>query len=130
MDTIALDRSDESVADAGVDGMIDAVASHDEGCPCPAEDGTPARAGDKPIGRPRCRLTQRAILDAAADLLETVRYRDISIERIAAEAGVGKQTIYRWYDGKAELMLEAYLARVTDAVQQVETGDPVADLRA
>lgn len=91
----------------------------------------PAQApAPKPVGRPRCLETQRAILMAAADLLETERYRDITIERIAAVAGVGKQTIYRWYDTKADLMLEAYVTRVSEAVRPAETGDPLADLRA
>jgi AcrR family transcriptional regulator len=37
-------------------------------------------------------------------------YREVTIEGIAARAGVGKQTIYRWWPSKAALVLEAYLA--------------------
>ena len=84
----------------------------------------------RPVGRPRCMETHRAILTAAADLLETVPYRDIAMERIAASAGVGKQTIYRWYDSKADLMLDAYIARYTETFPPIVLGsDAVADLR-
>ena len=75
--------------------------------------------------------TQKSILCAAADLLENTPYRDISVERIAASAGVGKQTIYRWYDSKADLLLDAFLTRYTEAMPpMVLGGDPIANFRA
>src|SRR5438128_1968626 len=84
----------------------------------------------RPVGRPRCMETQQTILAAAADLLESQPYRDISVERIAAQAGVGKQTIYRWYDNKAELMLDAFLARYAETMPPAMlSGDPIANLR-
>ena len=86
--------------------------------------------GARPVGRPRCMETQQAILAAAADLLESQPYRDISVERIAAQAGVGKQTIYRWYDSKADLMLDAFLARYAEIMPPAMlSGDPLANLR-
>jgi AcrR family transcriptional regulator len=82
-------------------------------------------------GRPRCAQTHKCILEAAADLLETEPYRNISIDRIAAEAKVGKQTIYRWWETKADLVLEAYLDRILgDRPCCATTGDALADLRA
>jgi len=87
-------------------------------------------AGCRPVGRPRCMETQQAILAAAADLLESQPYRDISVERIAAEAGVGKQTIYRWYDSKADLILDAFMARYAEILPPAMlSGDPIANLR-
>jgi len=86
--------------------------------------------GARPVGRPRCMETQASILAAAADLLESQPYRDISVERIAAQAGVGKQTIYRWYDSKADLMLDAFLARYSEIMPPAMlSGDPLANLR-
>jgi len=83
------------------------------------------------VGRPRCMETQKTILVAAADLLETQPYRDISVERIAAKAGVGKQTIYRWYDSKADLMLDAFLARYAEIMPPtLVSGDPITNLRS
>ena len=75
--------------------------------------------------------THKAILSAAADPLEHTPYRDISVERIAASAGVGKQTIYRWYDSKADLLLDAFLTRYTEAMPPVVVGgEPLANFRA
>src|ERR1043165_8558435 len=84
----------------------------------------------RPVGRPRCMETQQTTLAAAADLLESQPYRDISVERIAAQAGVGKQTIYRWYDSKADLMLDAFLARYAEIMPPAMlSGDPLGNLR-
>lgn len=81
-------------------------------------------------GRPRCTQTHNCILEAAADLLEREPYRNISIDRIAAEAKVGKQTIYRWWETKADLVLEAYLARILgNRTCCGASGDVLVDLR-
>jgi len=75
--------------------------------------------------------THKSILCAAADLLESTPYRDISVERIAASAGVGKQTIYRWYDSKADLLLDAFLTRYTETLPPVVVGgEPLVNFRA
>jgi AcrR family transcriptional regulator len=63
----------------------------------------------------RNQRSRQAILSATADLLGEVGYTKLTVEAIAARAGVGKQTIYRWWPSKAALVLEAYLAG-SDAV--------------
>ncbi|WP_086922384.1 TetR/AcrR family transcriptional regulator [Variovorax sp. JS1663] len=50
-----------------------------------------------------------AILDATLKLLEKTPVQQISIESIAREAGVGKATIYRWWNSKAAVVIEAFL---------------------
>lgn len=50
-----------------------------------------------------------AILDATMKLLESTPLQQISIESIAREAGVGKATIYRWWNSKAAVVIEAFL---------------------
>ncbi len=83
----------------------------------------------RPPGRPRSDATRQAILDASAHLLETESYDKISIERIAAEAKVGKQSIYRWWGGKADVMLAAYTERVLPRLPPREpTDDAIGDL--
>lgn len=57
-------------------------------------------------GRRRSTQVHQAILQATKDELEKVGYRDMTIEGIAARAGVGKKTIYRWWPSKAALALE------------------------
>jgi AcrR family transcriptional regulator len=55
--------------------------------------------------------THRAILDAAWMLLDTRGWQAVTVDRIAAAAGVGKQTIYRWWHDKADVVFEAFLAQ-------------------
>src|SRR3982074_675040 len=47
-------------------------------------------------GRRRSEVSRKAILDATYELLKTVGFHQMSIEGVAARAGVGKATIYRW----------------------------------
>jgi len=58
-------------------------------------------------GRPRSIEADQAILRATLDLLAEVGYQSISIEAIAARAGVGKTTIYRRYTSKEEIVADA-----------------------
>lgn len=85
-----------------------------------------------PLPRPRRRdpAVHQAILDATVLLLERNGYRSLTIEAIAAQARVGKQTIYRWWRNKAELVMEAYIAAGTQRVPEVDTGDVATDLEA
>ncbi|MER7311555.1 TetR/AcrR family transcriptional regulator [Streptomyces halstedii] len=53
--------------------------------------------------------SRRAIHDAALALVGEVGYGKTTIEGIAARAGVGKQTIYRWWPSKAAVLMEAFL---------------------
>ncbi|RLV66204.1 TetR family transcriptional regulator [Streptomyces sp. CBMAI 2042] len=53
--------------------------------------------------------SRRAIYDAALALVGESGYRRTTIEGIAARAGVGKQTIYRWWPSKAAVLMEAFL---------------------
>lgn len=59
-------------------------------------------------GRPRDEATEQAILASARELLARDGYDAVSIEGVARAAGVGKQTIYRRYDSKAELLIAAF----------------------
>lgn len=79
-------------------------------------------------GRPRSTATHTAIRAAVADLLAEGGYPAASIEAVAARAGVGKQTIYRWWPGKPELVLE-HLIGVAATLPSPDTGHLVEDLR-
>jgi len=85
----------------------------------------------RPPGRPRSEATRQSIMQAAADLLDKDTYRSISIERIAAEAKVGKQSIYRWWDSKADVLLEAFTDRALMQLPPLRpTGATMTDLEA
>ena len=66
----------------------------------------------RPAGRPRSEMARKAILDATARLLEKVTLRNLAIENIAREAGVGKATIYRWWPNKAAIVIDAFFQEV------------------
>ena len=61
------------------------------------------------VGRPRSESSKIAILNATIDLLKKSGYSTLTIEAIAAHAGVGKATIYRWWANKSFLVFDAFL---------------------
>ncbi|MFF3326393.1 TetR/AcrR family transcriptional regulator [Streptomyces sp. NPDC002889] len=80
-----------------------------------------------PRGRPRDSRAHQAILTATAELLAEVGYAATSIGAVAALAGVGKDTIYRRWSGKAELVYEAVFTRA-EAAPVPDTGSLTGDL--
>ena len=84
----------------------------------------------EPDEKRRSRASHEAILEATVTLLEAGGYKNLTIEGIAAEAKVGKQTIYRWWRSKAELVLEAYIAASDVRVPEPDTGTLKGDLEA
>ncbi|MCI3930320.1 TetR/AcrR family transcriptional regulator [Streptomyces sp. AN091965] len=91
----------------------------------------------------RSERSRRAIYDAALALVGEVGYGKMTIEAIAARAGVGKQTIYRWWPSKSAVLLDAFLDLAEQANAQLseeaglaepatdipDTGDLEADLK-
>ncbi len=81
-------------------------------------------------GRPRSDAARAAILAAALRLARTRAWADVTVDAIAAQAGVGKQTIYRWWDGKAAVLLEALGDFAEGEIPERDLGGLEADLRA
>ncbi|TWD82445.1 TetR family transcriptional regulator [Kribbella amoyensis] len=81
-----------------------------------------------PDQRRRSDRAHSAILTAAAAAVAELGYARTTIEGIAARAGVGKQTIYRWWPSKGAVVLDALIAEQPD-VEWPDTGDLTADLR-
>ena len=63
----------------------------------------------KGAGRPRSEETRLVILRATLDLLREETLQTITIEAIAKEAGVSKATIYRWWNSKALIVMDAFI---------------------
>lgn len=81
-------------------------------------------------GRPRSAAVHEAILDATRSLLIEAGYRGVSMDKVAANAGVGIQTVYRRWPSKAPLVAEAVMQAYDQADFTLpDTGDTVADLR-
>jgi AcrR family transcriptional regulator len=89
-------------------------------------------------GRRRNPATRAAILATAFDVVAELGYARLTIEKVAARAGVGKQTIYRWWPTKGALVLDAVLERsvgsaevgADEPAELPDTGDLEADLTA
>src|SRR5690348_11960575 len=81
----------------------------------------------------RNEASRKAILTAAFDLVGEVGFAKLSIEAIAARAGVGKQTIYRWWPSKGTVLFDAFLMlsedHATGDPALPDTGDIEADLK-
>jgi AcrR family transcriptional regulator len=80
-----------------------------------------------PAGRPRSAEADRAILDAALELLYEHGYSGMSMEAVAESAGVGKTTVYRRYRDKADLVTAA-IAELKRGEEVPDSGDTKADL--
>lgn len=78
----------------------------------------------------RSERARSAILDAALALCRELGYANVTIEAIAARAGVGKQTIYRWWPSKGAVVLDAFTEHSAATNPLRDTGDIVADMRA
>lgn len=78
-------------------------------------------------GRPRSAQAHQAILDAAAALFIEEGFDAMSVEAVAARAGVGKATIYRRWPSKEELVIDA-IAQVFADAPRPDTGSVRDDL--
>jgi AcrR family transcriptional regulator len=84
--------------------------------------------GDRRPGRPRSETARHAILAAAVGELKERGYGALTVEGIAARAGVGKQTIYRWWPSKADVVLDAMLDLSATKIVVPDEGSLSADL--
>lgn len=78
-------------------------------------------------GRPRDEAVEQKVVDATFDLLNENGFAGLSIEAIAARAGVSKAAIYRRWDSKEELLVDA-MASIMETVEIAESGDIRKDL--
>jgi len=73
--------------------------------------------------------TAERALTTAAEILRRNGYSRLTIERVAAESGVAKTTIYRRWPTKAALCMELYLDVAGRELHDPDTGDIASDLR-
>jgi AcrR family transcriptional regulator len=78
----------------------------------------------------RSEEARQAVLEAADNLLVEVGFSAVTVEGIAARAGVGKQTIYRWWKSKTDVLLDAFLEDAAQHLNPPDTGKLEDDLRA
>jgi len=90
-----------------------------------AADRAQGRAGGR-TGRPRSEARRAAILAAAGDLMIEGGLRAATMEAIAARAGVGKATVYKWWPSRGAVAMEGFMLRASDSWTLPE-GVPAAE---
>jgi AcrR family transcriptional regulator len=82
-------------------------------------------------GRPRSESVKSALIDATFALFREQGYERLTMDAIAERAGVAKTTIYRWYQTKEELVIEALSSKGSaDQVFVPDSGSLAGDLIA
>jgi AcrR family transcriptional regulator len=89
----------------------------------------PAQNGGRGPGRPRSERSRRAVLDAAGELLTDRGLPGMSMDEIAARAGVSKNTIYRWWPTKAAVVMDAFTDAFAGLMEAPAEGDALTRLR-
>lgn len=83
---------------------------------------------EKKRGRPRSRQTNKAILKAAAEIVNASGLAEMTIEGVAERAGVGKASIYRRWPTKGALAFDAVVDAILAAEPTPDTGSLAGDL--
>ena len=78
----------------------------------------------------RSEAAREAILHAADDLLVEKGFAGVTVEGIAKAAGVAKQTVYRWWSSKTDVLMDAFLEDAAAELEPPDTGTLESDLRA
>ena len=85
--------------------------------------------GTRPPGRPRSEESRQSILRSTLKLLKQKGgFPELSIQAIAADANVGKTTVYRWWPTKAALVADAFSASADEELRFPNTGSVESDM--
>jgi AcrR family transcriptional regulator len=82
------------------------------------------------VGRPRSERARAAILTAALELASELGPDGLTMDAIAKRAAVSKETLYRWWRSRGEVLLEALAELGERAIPTLDTGSLETDLRA
>ena len=86
-------------------------------------------AAKRPPGRPRSEESRQSILRSTLKLLkQSGGLPELSIEAVAADANVGKTTVYRWWPTKAALVADAFSASADQELRFPNTGSVYTDI--
>jgi AcrR family transcriptional regulator len=90
--------------------------------------GEHGAASPRRRGRPVSQRARRAVLDAAAGLLDERGFAGFTVDEVARRSAVSKATIYKHWSGGFDIAVDAYGDSITGEVPVVSTGNVVADL--
>jgi AcrR family transcriptional regulator len=92
-------------------------------------NGSNGANGKRAPGRPRSEESRQSILRSTLKFLkEQGGFSDLSIEAVAADANVGKTTVYRWWPTKAALVADAFSSSADEELRFPDTGSVVRDM--
>jgi AcrR family transcriptional regulator len=95
----------------------------------PAQNSDNGVNGNKRLpGRPRSEQARRAIFCSTLKLLRRSNFSELTIEAIAADANVGKATVYRWWPNKGALVADAFASSAEDKLHFPNTGSVYRDM--
>ncbi len=94
----------------------------------PAHGNRDGSRGKRAPGRPRSEQARVAILRSTLKLLGEHGFSDLTIEAVAAHAGVGKATVYRWWPNKAALITDAFASSTARNLHFPDTGSVYTDM--
>jgi AcrR family transcriptional regulator len=80
-------------------------------------------------GRPRSEEARQAVLAAAFEMAAEHGPAGLRMEAIAKRAGVSKETLYRWWRSKADVLLEALAERGERTIPMPDSGSLAEDMR-
>jgi AcrR family transcriptional regulator len=126
---IPASRDTSDPGPGGLGGLADGPGGLADGPAAGNTDG-PGTGNPAARGRPRSQEADRAILTATAELLAERGLAAMSIEEVAARAGVGKTTIYRRWPSKGLLALDAFVTSFREEQPLPDTGTLRGDLLA
>jgi AcrR family transcriptional regulator len=94
-----------------------------------SRNGSIATAGSRAPGRPRSEESRQSILRSTLKMLrQNGGFADLSIEAVAADANVGKTTVYRWWPTKAALVADAFSSSADEELRFPNTGSVQNDM--
>jgi AcrR family transcriptional regulator len=95
-----------------------------------SRQGTLKRGGipKRPPGRPRDEQARQAILRSTLKLLRRRGFLNLSIEAVAADAQVGKATVYRWWPSKGALVVDAFVSSIEGELHFPDSGSVRRDM--
>lgn len=84
--------------------------------------------GRRSPGRPRSEQARQAIFRSTLKLLQRSSFSGLTIEAIAADADVGKATVYRWWPNKGALVVDAFASSAESELHFPNTGSVYRDM--
>jgi AcrR family transcriptional regulator len=87
------------------------------------------RAQRRP-GRPRSNRSHQAIMAAVARLLRTNGLQGLTVDAVVADARVSKGTVYRWWESKHAVAMDAILRIFNEELLTPDTGSAIGDFRS